>query len=344
MVPLVRLRAERGPWKLARTAFKAGAVVFPFALMITPAFAQSAATYPARPLRMIIPAGPGGGVDTVARLVGAQLATALGQPVTMDNRPGAGTILASELTAKSPPDGHTLLMVTSSHAINAGIHRNLRYDPVEDFSAIGFAATLPFVLVIHPSVPAKSVRDLIALARQHPEKLYFSSAGAGSGTHLAFELFAALAKINVVHVPYKGGSTALVDLAGGHVQLMFSNIINCMPYVRNKRLIALGISTPKTSPLFPGLPAVAESGLPGYEADTWYGVLAPARVPADTVIRLNREINAILRAPEVREKLSTQGAQVADGAVSTPEEFAALLRREIHKWGKVTSRLKLQLQ
>jgi tripartite-type tricarboxylate transporter receptor subunit TctC len=186
-------------------------------------------------------------VDTVARIVGAPLATALGQPVVMENRPGAGTMLASELTAKAPPDGSTLLMVTSSHAINAGIHKNLRYDPVEDFSAISFVATLPFLLVVHPSVPARSAKELIALAKQHPGKLYFASAGAGSGTHLAFELLVSMANISAVHVPYKNGSAALVDLAGGHVQMMISNIINCMPYVRNQRLVALGISTAQPS-------------------------------------------------------------------------------------------------
>ena len=290
---------------------------------------------------MLIPAGSGGGVDTVARIVGTPLAAALGQPVVMENRPGAGTMLASELTAKAPPDGYTLLMVTTSHAINAGIHKNLRYDPLNDFSEISFVATLPYLLVVHPSVPARSARELIALAKKHPGRLYFSSAGAGSGTHLAFELFIALSHIDVVHVPYKSGSPALVDLAGGHVQLMFSNIINCMPYVRNKRLVALGISTAKPSPLYPGLPTVAASGLPGYEADTWYGVLAPARVPTDIVARLNREINAILRTTDVREKLASQGADVAG---STPEEFAAILRRDIQKWAKVTAGLKLQIQ
>lgn len=307
-------------------------------------FAMSSATaqnYPSRPVRMIIPAGTGGGVDTVGRLLGAQLSNALGQPVVMDNRPGAGTMLASELTAKSPPDGYTLLMATSSHAINAGIHRNLRYDPVEDFSAISFVATLPFLLVAHPSVPARSAGEVIALARKHPGKLYFSSAGAGSGTHLAFELFIAMSKIELVHVPYKSGTPALVDLAGGHVQLMFSNIINCMPYVKNKRLVALAISTPKPSPLYPGLPTVAASGLPGYAADTWYGVLAPARLPHEIVERLNREINAILRNAELRDKLAALGAELSG---STPHEFAATVRSEIQKWAKVTAGLKLQLQ
>lgn len=304
----------------------------------SPATAQP---YPTRPLRLLIPAGSGGGVDTVARVIGVPLAAALGQPVVMENRPGAGTMLASELTAKAQPDGYTLLMVTSSHAINASIHKNLRYHPVDDFSAISFVATLPFLLVVHPSVPARSAKELIALAKQHPGKLYFASAGAGSGTHLAFELLVAMANISAVHVPYKNGSAALVDLAGGHVQMMISNIINCMPYVHNKRLVALGISTAQPSPLIAGLPTIAATGVPGYAADTWYGVLAPAHLAPEIVARLNREINAILRTSDVRDKLAAQGAQVAG---STPQEFTALLRRDIQKWGKVTAGLKLQMQ
>lgn len=305
------------------------------------AAAAVAQAYPSRPLRVIIPAGSSGGVDTVARLVGTQLATALGQPVVMENRPGAGTMLASELTAKSPPDGYTLLMVTSSHAINAGIHNNLRYDPVDDFTAISFVTTLPFLLVVHPSVPARSVKELTALARQHPGKLSFASAGTGSGTHLAFELLVSMSNIRAVHVPYKSGTAALVDLAGGHVQMMISNIINCMPYVRNRRLVALGISSAQPSPLLPGVPTIAATGVPGYAADTWYGVLAPARVAPEIVGRLNREINAILRTADVRDKLAAQGAEVAG---STPEEFTAILRREIQKWAKVTAGLSLQTQ
>jgi tripartite-type tricarboxylate transporter receptor subunit TctC len=313
------------------------AVCFTLCLTLCLAHTAAAQIYPNRPLRMLIPAGSGGGVDTVARIIGTPLAAVLGQPVVMENRPGAGTMLASELTAKAPPDGYTLLMVTNSHVINAGIHKNLRYDPLNDFAEISFVTTLPYLLVVHPSVPARSAKDLVALARQ----LYFASAGTGSGTHLAFELFVSLAKIDAVHVPYKSGSPALVDLSGGHVQMMISNIINCMPYVRNKRLVALGVSSAKPSPSFPDFPTVAASGLPGYDASAWYGVLAPARVAPEIVTRLNREINAILRTPDVREKLAAQGADVAG---STPEEFAAILRRDLQKWARVTAGLKLQTQ
>ncbi len=295
--------------------------------------------YPSKSIRMIIPAGPGGGVDTIARVIGQPLSAALGQPVVMDNRPGAGTMLASELTAKSPPDGYTVLMATNSHAINAGLHKNLRYDPVNDFSQVTLAATLPYLLVVHPSLPAKSVKELIALAKRHPGKLHAASAGSGSGTHLAVELFRSMASINIVHVPYKSGSSAIVDLAGGHVQIMFSNTINSMPHVKSRRLNALAITAAKRSTIYPEVPTVSESGLPGYQSDAWYGVLVPARTPSDIVARLNREIVSILRTSQVKEKLGTQGAEVFG---STPEEFAVVMRRDIKKWAKVTASLDLR--
>lgn len=316
-------------------------VVLGSAALIFLTASVAAQQYPGKPVRMIIPAGPGGGVDTIARLVGHFLSTVLGQPVIMDNRPGAGTMLASELTAKSPPDGYTLLMVTNSHAINAAIHKNLRYDPINDFAPVALIASIPYLVVVHPSVPVKTVKELIALAKRHPGQLLAASAGSGSGTHLAFELFASMANVNIVHVPYKSGSSAIVDLAGGHVQLMFSNVINSMPHVKSRRLHALAITSTKRSALAPQLPTVSESGLPGYQADAWYGVLVPARTSADIVNRLNSEIMSILKTPDVRELAMAQGAEVTG---STPQEFAALMRNDIKKWAKVTSTLKLQTQ
>jgi tripartite-type tricarboxylate transporter receptor subunit TctC len=297
--------------------------------------------YPAKPIRMIVPAGPGGGVDTISRFLGTPLAAALGQPVVVENRPGAGTMVASELTAKAPPDGHTLLMATNSHVINAGIQKNLRYDPIEDFAPVTFVASVPYLVVVHPSVPVMNVKELIALARRRPGDLLVSSAGSGSGTHLAFELFASMTQVNMVHVPYKGGSSAIIDLAGGHVQLMFSNVINSMPHVRAQRLRALAITTAQRSAISPQLPTVSESGVPGYQADAWYGVLVPARTPADIVQRLHREIAAILKTPDFRDKAATQGAEVGGG---TPAQFAALMRTDLAKWAKVTSKLKLQVE
>jgi len=303
------------------------------------AAAAVAQPYPSRAIRMIIPAGAGGGADTVARIVGQALGAALEQPVVMDNRPGAGTMLASELTAKAPPDGYTMLMATNSHAINAGIHKSLRYDPVNDFATVTMVASVPYFVVVLPSVPAQTVKELIALARRRPGELYFASAGSGSGTHLAGELFVSMAGIRMVHVPYKGGSPALVDLAGGHVQLMISNTINSRPYVMSGKLRALAITTLKRSALYPQIATVSESGLPGYQADAWYGVLMPARTPAEIIARLNREIVTMLKSRDMQEKFAAQGAEVIAG---TPEEFAALLRNDIRKWAKVTSGLALQ--
>ena len=299
----------------------------------------NAQPYPSRPLRLIVPAGPGGGVDAIARLLPAPMSPALGQPVVAENRPGAGTLVASEITAKSAPDGYTMLMVTNSHAINAGIHKNMRYDPVNDFAYVSTVASIPYIVVVHPSVPVKSVKELIALAKRRPGEFMAASAGTGSGTHLAFELFAFMANVNIVHVPYKSGTSAMVDLTGGHVQLMLSNIINSMPHVKSKRLHVLAITTAKRSALYPDIPTVAESGLPGYQADAWYGVLVPARTPTEIVQRLNREVHAVLKMPDFRSKVAAQGAEVTG---STPDEFAAFMRLEIAKWAKVTSRLKIQ--
>jgi len=302
-----------------------------------PLFAQA---YPVKPLRMIIPAGPGGGVDTIGRMVGAPLAAALGQPVVIENRPGAGTMLASELTAKSPPDGYTMLMMTNSHTINASIHKNnLRYDPVNDFTTVSLISRLPYLIVIHPSLPARSVKELIALGKRRPGEIYFASAGIGSGTHLAAELFVSMAGLKMVHVPYKSGTAAMIDMTGGHVQMMISNTVNSMPQVKARRLTALAITTPKRSPLYPDLVTAAESGLPGYEADAWYGLILPGRTPPEIVQRLNREVLAILKAPDMRTKMQAQDAEVIG---SSPEVFAQVLKSDIQKWARVTSTLSLQ--
>lgn len=301
----------------------------------------SAQQYPSRPIRLIVPAGAGGGVDTVSRTVGAALSTAVGQPVVIDNRPGAGTLLASEITAKSPPDGYTLLMMTNSHAINAGIQKQLRYDPISDFAFITMVASVPYWIVAHPSVPVKTIRDLVALAKKRPGELYFASAGTGSGTHLAFELFQSMAQIRLTHVPYKSGSAALIDLIAGNVQLMASNTINSRPHVLARRLNALAITSTRRSALYPDVPTVAESGVPGYQADAWYGVVAPAKTPQEIVARLNREILAILKTGDVRTRLASEGADVMP---STPEAYAQHLKDEIAKWAKVTAKLKLQVE
>jgi tripartite-type tricarboxylate transporter receptor subunit TctC len=290
--------------------------------------------YPVKPIRMIIPAGPGGGVDTVARAVGQRLAEALGQPVVFDNRPGAGTMIGSELTAKSPPDGYTVLMVTNSHAINASLYRNLKYDPVNDFAEVTLAAISPYLLLVHPSVPVGSVKDLIALAKRRPGDVFYGSAGNGSATHLAGALFASMAAVTMVHVPYKGGGPAVADLLGGHVQVMFNNVLSTIGLVKAGRLRALAATSARRLAVVPELPTVAEAGLPGYESGAWYGVLVPARTPQDVVARLNREIVAILKGRDVRQRLENDGAEPVGSA---PEEFAAIMRKDIAKWAKVVA-------
>ena len=296
--------------------------------------------YPSKSIRMIIPAAPGGGVDTIGRTVGQKLTDALGQPVVADNRPGAGTMIGSELTAKAPPDGYTFLMVTNSHAINASVQKkNLKYDPVNDFTEVSLLAITPYLLVVHPSVPAKTVRELIDLARTRPGQLLFSSAGSASATHLAGELFKAMAKVNIVHVPYKGGTPAVTDLVGGHVQFMFNNLIAVSALAKAGRLRAIAVTSNKRLPVMPTLPTVAESGVPGFEATSWYGALLPARTPPQVVTTLNREMVKAVKLSDVSERLEAEGAEVIG---STPEEFAQFMRNDIARWAKLVPTLDLQ--
>ncbi len=317
-----------------------GVIAVLIAANVFVAAAACAQNYPSRQIRMIIPAGPGGGIDTVARVVGAPLSTALGQSIIMDNRPGAGTVLGSELTAKAAPDGYTLLALTNSHTINAGIRKDLPYDPIADFAPVVYIAAVPQLLLVHPSIPARNPKELIALAKQHPGQLSFASAGAGTGTHLAFELFQHMAGTRIVHVPYKSGSAALVDLAGGQVQMNFSNTINAAPYVKGGRLRALGITALKRSALFPQVPPIADT-LPGYTSDAWYGMVAPARTPPEIVARLNREVVTILKNnTSVRDKLAAEGAEVAP---DTPEEFETLMRADVKKWTTLTRAINLKI-
>ena len=300
-----------------------------------------AQTYPAKSIRAIIPAPAGGGVDTIGRAVAQKLAEALAQPVVPDNRPGAGTMIGSELTAKAAPDGYTFLFVTNSHAINASLQKNLKYDPVKDFTEISLLAITPYLLVVHPSVPAKSVRELIELARKRPGAIYFASAGTTSATHLAGELFAYMARIKLVHVPYKGGMPGVTDLVGGHVQLMFNNLISVLGLVKQNRLRALGITSAQRSPLLPQLPTVGEAGVPGYESASWYGALLPANTPATSVATLNREMVRAVKTPDIRDRLTAEGAEVIG---STPGEFGAYMRKDIDRWGKLVPLLGLRVE
>lgn len=323
--------------KAARSKLSACLCVLVFG---APAAAALAQAYPSKPIRMIIPAGVGGTVDTISRLIGPKLSEALGQPVTPDNRPGAGTMLGSEITAKSPPDGHTILMMTNSHAINAGLHKRLPYDPIKDFEGVILVATSPYLLVVHPSVPATSVKELIVVAKGRPGQLNFASAGTGSGTHLAGELFKSLAKVDILHVPYKGGSAAQVGLASGEVGVMFTGPIAVGPLLRAKRVRALAVTTAQRLPSFPHLPTVAEAGVLGYESSSWYGVLVPAHTPAAVVRRLNQEIATIMKDPDVQRRIEGLGANPTS---STPERFMALLKSDIERWARVIQQLGLQM-
>jgi len=301
--------------------------------ILTPHAAAAADAYPAKPVRFVVAFPPGGGTDIIARSIARKLTERLAQQVVVDNRPGAGGNIGTDIVAKSAPDGHTLLMGSAGPlAINASLFGKMPFDPIKDLTPVTLAASTPNVLVVHPSLKAATVKELIALARARPGEINFASSGHGTPAHLAGELFNSMAGVKMVHVPYKGAAPALTDLLGGQVQLMFSTMPPALPHVKDGKLRALAVTSAKRSPATPELPTVDEIALPGFEANTWHGVVAPAGTPAAIVARLNREIVAILHLPEVVERLSAQGAEAVG---STPEEFAAYIRSETVKWAKV---------
>jgi tripartite-type tricarboxylate transporter receptor subunit TctC len=317
------------------------AAVLAAASVIALAGAAHAQSYPTKAVRVIIPAPVGGGVDTIGRAVSQKLQEALGQPFVADNRPGAGTVIGSELTAKAPPDGHTVLFMTNSHAINAAVRKHLNYDAIKDFSGISLLAISPYLVVVHPSVPAKSVRELIQLARTRPGEVHFASAGSASATHLAGELFAHMARVKMMHVPYKGGAPAVTAVLSGEAQLMFNNLISVLGHSKAGRMRALAITSSKRSPLLPDLPTVSEAGIPGYESASWYGALVPANTPQPVVATLNREMVKAIRSPDISGRLAAEGAQVIG---STPEEFAVYLRRDIERWQKLVPAIGISIE
>ena len=290
--------------------------------------------YPSRPVRLIVPYPPGGPLDIMARAIGQKLTEAWSQPVVVDNRAGAGGNIGADLVAKSPADGYTLLMgAVATHAINPSLYAKMPYDPVKDFAPVALVAQVPNILVVNPSVPARSVPDLIELARARPGYLNFGSGSTGSTGHLAGELFNTMAGVKMVHIPYKGGAPAMADLLAGQVQLMFDNLANALPHVKAGRLRALAVTTLARSPAVPELPTIAESGLPGFDLTTWFGIMVPAGTPADIVAKLNAEIVRALNAKDMRERLEKMGAEVP--ADNTPEHFAAFIRSEAAKYAKV---------
>lgn len=289
--------------------------------------------YPAKSVRIIVTFPAGGTSDILTRILAQKMSESFGQQVVVDNRAGASGIIAAELAARAAPDGYTLIMgYVGTHAINPALFAKLTYDPVKDFSPISLVAIAPNILVIHPSLPVRSTRELIALAKGKPGELYFSSAGNGSAPHLAGVLFASMAGVKMVHVPYKGAPQATQDLIAGQVQMQFPTIPVVLPLIKAGRLRAIGVTSVKRAPALPELPTIAESGVPGYEAVSWYGVLGPAGLPREIVARMNAEIGRILRQPEIVESFTGQGADAEPGS---PEQFAVLIRSEIQKWGKV---------
>jgi tripartite-type tricarboxylate transporter receptor subunit TctC len=295
-------------------------------------FAQSGA-FPERPVRFVVGFPPGGPSDILARALGQELGNSWNQQVVIENRPGAGGNIAAELVAKSAGDGYTWLLGNNSIlATNQSLYRKLAYDPAKDFAPVALVAIQPNILVVNPSVPASSVRELIALAKAKPGALNYASSGSGAAAHLAGELFKAMTGVQMVHVPYKGAQPALTDLMGGRVQLMFATSASVIPYVKAGRLRALAVTTAQRSAAVPELPTVAEAGVPGFEAITWHGVVVPAATPAALVQRINRDIVQTLQAPDLRTRLESLGAEISTG---TPRDFADYIAREIPKWAKV---------
>lgn len=301
------------------------------ALTTLAAPAVAAEWQPTKPVRMLVGFAPGGGTDTTARAMGAKLSERLGQQLIIDNRPGAAGNIATELTAKANPDGHTILMGTiAALAINPSLYKKLQFDPLKDVLPVSRAVDSTNILVVHPSVPAKNVKELIALAKTKP--LNGGSSGVGGAGHLALELFNLQAGTKIVHVPYKGGGPSIVDLVAGNINLIFATAASSVPHINTGRLRALAVTTSKRSGLVPDLPTIAEAGLKGFEANNWYGVLVPAKTPRNIIDRLNREIVAVLALPDVKEFLFKQGL---DTSPSTPEAFGAYIRSEKAQWEKV---------
>ncbi len=301
-------------------------------LLVAAALPVGAQTYPAKAVRLIAPSSPGSGVDIVARFLAQKLGEQLKQQVVVENRAGAGANLGAEIAAKAPPDGYTLFMGTPAHTINPSLYRRLNYDVVRDFAPVSLVTVGQYVVVVHPSLPVKTIPQLIGLARAQPGQLNYGSGGPGNATHLAVELFRTMAKVNVVHVPYKGSGPALTDVIGGQVQFMFSNLTAALPHMKSGKLRALAVTGEKRTPIVPDLPTVAEAALPGYSVTSWYGLLAPAGTPQDIVSRLNSETMRAMRAPEMKDRLAAEGA---DPMPSTPAELASLIKTEIAKWAGV---------
>ena len=303
-------------------------------LLTLAATAAQAQAYPARPIRFVVPYAPGGPLDLIARAIGQKLTEATGQAVVVDNKPGAGGNIGADIVAKAAPDGYTIVMgAVATHAINPTLYPKIPYDPVKDFTPVAMVAVVPNVLVVNPILPVKSVKELIDFAKARPSYLNFASGSTGSTGHLAGELFNALAGVQMVHIPYKGGAPAMADLLAGQVQLMFDNLANALPQVKAGKLRALAVTTAQRSAFAPDLPTLAEAGVPGFDLSTWFGIFLPGNAPRDIVLRLNTEINKALSAPDMKDRLEKMGAEPP--ANNTPERFAAFIKVEFDKYARV---------
>ncbi len=303
-----------------------------------PAF-STAQSYPHKPVRLIVPFGPGGPGDAIGRMLSKKLTESLGQSVVVDNRSGATTIVGTQIAAESPADGYTVLLISTTHAVNPSLFKKLPYDPVRDFTPVTLVTATPFMLVVHPSVAANSVAELVALARSKPGQLNYGSSGNGSSIHLTTELLKAAAKIEMTHVPYKGSGPAFIDLMGGQVHILFSSTVSSLPHVKTGKVRGLAITSLKRAPSLPAMPTVAES-YPGFESSSWFGLLVAARTPAPIVERLLTDTRAALHSPEINQALVSQGAEPGG---NSPAEFAAYFQSEIKKWGRVIDAAAIKL-
>lgn len=314
-----------------RIALLAGAVAGVLLLVGVNVSAQSQA-YPTRPVRFIVPYVPGGGVDFAARTLGERLSQALGHTVIVDNRPGGSTNIGTELVARAAPDGYTLLVASVPTSVNVTLFKNLRFNIIKDFVHISLLSTAPNVLVVHPSLPVKSVTELIAYAKARPGQLTFGSAGIGTSNHLSGELFKMMGGIDMLHVPYKGGGAAVTELLGGHISMYFATTPSVMSHVRSGKLRALGVTSEKRSASVPDIPTISESGLPGFDQSAWHGLFAPAGTPEPIIAKLSAEVVRGLRIPDVEKRFNSQGVDVI---ASSPAEFAAFIRQEVVKYEKI---------
>jgi tripartite-type tricarboxylate transporter receptor subunit TctC len=312
-----------------------GAVLVLAALAAGASFSQ---TYPTKPVRIIAPFAPGGGTDFIARLIAQKLTDRLGQQVIVENKPGAGGNLGAEFAVKSPPDGYTLLLIAGSYTVNPSIYK-LSFDPVNDISPIVQLSQGPFVVAVHPSVPAKTLMELVEYARKEPDKLSYASAGSGSITHLASELFLEMAKIKIVHIPYKGTGPALNDTIAGNTQLIFGSVATSLQFIKSGRLRGLAVTTPQRIPAAPEMPTVSEAGVPGYQVVLWHGLVGPKGLPAAVVERVNQAANDALKSKDVADLLATDGVAPAGGS---PEQFRAVIKADIERWSRVVKQANIK--